>query len=247
MPVEQVKAIERWKAEEVTVRARLRQPGATPREEQVERSGMEVFEAIFAGALPPAPIGDTLDYVPIHVVPGVAVFRGRHYNHVGTMRGGWFMTLLDSAIGCAMHATLPAREGFTTLELKVNMVRSLDEGVPLVRAEGKVIHAGRQVTTAEARIVGPDGMLCAHATTTCVIFDPSAIVARGARACVRPSCRPPTSRSAQHRPSSITGRFDHWFQGRRSSQCPLARPAVAPRCNSIARRIGSSAIDPRRW
>lgn len=173
MKVDQV--VERWKEDEAAVRARLRQPDAACQEQVAGRSGMEIFEAIFAGELPPAPIGDTLDFVPIHMAPGEAVFQGRpqrrHYNPLGTVHGGWFATLLDSAVGCAIHATLPAGKGFTTLELKVNMVRPLNDGVPLVRAEGKVIHAGRQVATAEGRIVGPDGKLYAHATTTCLIFD----------------------------------------------------------------------------
>jgi uncharacterized protein (TIGR00369 family) len=112
------------------------------------------------------------------------VFQGRpqrrHYNPLGTVHGGWFATLLDSAVGCAIHATLPAGKGYTTLELKVNMVRPLNDGVPLVRAEGKVIHAGRQVATAEGRIVGPDGKLYAHATTTCLIFDHPGLAARSA-------------------------------------------------------------------
>lgn len=180
MTIEQV--IERWRADEAKVRARLREPGAAPQEQLAGRSGMEVFEAIFAGELPPAPIGDTLDFVPIHMAPGEAVFQGRpqrrHYNPLGTVHGGWFATLLDSAVGCAIHATLPAGKGYTTLELKVNMVRPLNDGVPLVRAEGKVIHAGRQVATAEGRIVGPDGKLYAHATTTCLIFDHPGLAAR---------------------------------------------------------------------
>lgn len=180
MTIEQV--IERWRADEAKVRARLREPNAAPQEQVAGRSGMEVFEAIFAGELPPAPIGDTLDFVPIHMAPGEAVFQGRpqrrHYNPLGTVHGGWFATLLDSAVGCAIHATLPAGKGYTTLELKVNMVRPLNDGVPLVRAEGKVIHAGRQVATAEGRIVGPDGKLYAHATTTCLIFDHPGLAAR---------------------------------------------------------------------
>ena len=167
--------IARWDAEEQTIRARLSAPGTAPAEQMVRRTGMEIFEAIFAGELPPAPIGDTLDFVPIHMAPGVAVFQGRpqhrHYNPLGTVHGGWFATLLDSAVGCAVHSTLPAGKGFTTLELKVNMVRALSDKVPLVRAEGKVIHVGRQVATAEGRIVGPDGKLYAHASTTCLIFD----------------------------------------------------------------------------
>jgi uncharacterized protein (TIGR00369 family) len=180
MTIEQV--IERWRADEARVRARLREPDAAPPEQVAGRSGMEVFEAIFAGELPPAPIGHTLDFVPIHMAPGEAVFQGRpqrrHYNPLGTVHGGWFATLLDSAVGCAIHATLPAGKGYTTLELKLNMVRPLNDSVPLVRAEGKVIHAGRQVATAEGRIVGPDGKLYAHATTTCLIFDHPSLAGR---------------------------------------------------------------------
>ncbi len=175
MDVDQV--IARWEADEARVRARLSAPDAEPKGQVFGRSGMEMFEAIFAGELPQAPIGDTLDFVPIHMEPGSAVFQGkpqrRHYNPLGTVHGGWFATLLDSAVGCAVHTTLPAGKGFTTLELKVNMVRALNDRVPLVRAEGKVIHVGRQVATAEGRIVGPDGKLYAHATTTCLIFEHS--------------------------------------------------------------------------
>jgi uncharacterized protein (TIGR00369 family) len=70
-----------------------------------------------------------------------------------------------------VHSTLPAGRGYTTLELKLNIVRALTDAVPLVRAEGKVLHVGRQVATAEGRIVGPDGKLYAHATTTCLVFE----------------------------------------------------------------------------
>jgi uncharacterized protein (TIGR00369 family) len=94
------------------------------------------------------------------------------------VHGGWCATLLDSAVGCAVHSTLPAGKGYTTLELKVNMVRPLTDAVPLVRAEGKIIHTGRQVAMAEGRIVGPDGKLYAHATTTCLIFDHPATAPR---------------------------------------------------------------------
>jgi uncharacterized protein (TIGR00369 family) len=168
-----------WRDQETAVRARLLSPGVVPRGQVFEMTGMAVFEAILAGILPPAPIGDSLDFIPIHMEPGVAIFQGkpmlRHYNPLGTVHGGWFCTLLDSAVGCAVHTTLPAGKGYTTLEIKVNILRPLTDAVPLVRAEGKVIHAGRQVATAEGRIVGPDGKIYAHATTTCLIFDqPSA-------------------------------------------------------------------------
>jgi uncharacterized protein (TIGR00369 family) len=165
-----------WESEEQAVRARLRPSDAPPPTKQaLGLSGLEVFEAIFAGELPAPPMGVTLDFVPIRMEPGLAVFQGRpmrrHYNPLGTVHGGWFATLLDSAVGCAVHSTLPAGKGYTTLEIKVNLVRSLTDSVPLVRAEGKVIHTGRQVAMAQGRIVGPDGKLYAHATTTCMVFD----------------------------------------------------------------------------
>lgn len=174
MNVEEIVA--RWRAEEDVVRARLAAMTGTARPDQVDGlTGMQMFEAILAGELPRPPIGDTLDFVPIHIESGLAVFQGRpqlkHYNPLGTVHGGWFATLLDSAMGCAVHSTLPAGKAYTTLELKLNIVRALTDAVPLVRAEGKLVHAGRQVATAEARLVGPDSKLYAHATSTCLIFE----------------------------------------------------------------------------
>ncbi|MBK1685904.1 PaaI family thioesterase [Rubrivivax gelatinosus] len=170
--------IAEWESQERAVRARLRPAGAPPPTMSLAAlSGLQVLEAIFAGDWPPPAMGDTLDFLPIRVEPGLAVFQGRpsprHYNPMGTVHGGWFATLLDSAVGCAVHSTLPAGSAYTTLEIKVNIVRPLTDAVPLVRAEGKVVHTGRQVGTAEGRIVGPDGKLYAHATTTCLIFESS--------------------------------------------------------------------------
>jgi len=165
----------RWQADEERVRAHLAPIGWARPSELASRSGMEVFDAIFAGALPSPPIGATLDFLPVHVEPGVAIFQGkpqpRHYNPLGIVHGGWFATLLDSAVGCAVHSTLPAGKAYTTLELKLNIVRALTDAVPLVRAEGKVVHVGRQVATAEGRLIGHDGKLYAHASTTCLVFD----------------------------------------------------------------------------
>ena len=165
----------RWHEEAAAVRARRSGIGVA-RPEQVEGlSGMQVFEAMMAGRLPAPPIGQTLDFELVQVEPGMAVFQGRpgpaHYNPMGTVHGGWFATLLDSAVGCAVHSTLPAGKAYTTLVLKINIVRALTERVPLVRAEGRVVHGGSQVATAEGRLVGPDGKLYAHASTTCLVFD----------------------------------------------------------------------------
>lgn len=87
-----------------------------------------------------------MDFILVDVEYGRAVFQGRpmerHYNPLGSVHGGWFATLLDSALGCAVHTTLPAGRSYTTLELKVNMLRALNKKIPLVRAEGKVVHVG---------------------------------------------------------------------------------------------------------
>lgn len=176
MHMSHIETLEQWAAEERSVRSRLRTDGQPNSQLRTsELSGMEIFEAIFAGKLATPPMGETLDFVPIQMSPGLAVFQGRpqrrHYNPHGTVHGGWFAALLDSAVACAIHSTLPAGRGYTTLELKVNLVRALTDAVLLVRAEGRVLHVGRQVGTAEGRIVGPDGKLYAHATTTCLIFD----------------------------------------------------------------------------
>lgn len=164
-----------WAEEEQAARAKLAAPGVARMADLAGLSAMQVFDAISEGRLPQPPMGETLDFIPIRIEPGKAVFQGRpnkrHYNPMGTVHGGWFAAMLDSALGCAVHSTLPAGKAYTTLELKVNLVRALTDAVPFVRAEGQLVHAGRQVATSEARIVGPDGKLYAHASTTCLIFD----------------------------------------------------------------------------
>ena len=164
-----------WEAEAAALRQRLARPGVATPEQLAGRTGLQVFEAIFAGDLPPPPIGATLDFLPIEMSPGRAVFQGRpqlgHYNPLGTVHGGWIATLLDSCVGCAVHTRLPAGKGYTTAELKINYVRPLTTRVPLVRAIGSVIHLGTRMATADGRLVGPDGKLYAHASTTCFIFD----------------------------------------------------------------------------
>ena len=175
-----------WRAEERKVRERLARTTGYARAEQLDgRSGLDTLQAIFAGELPSPPMGDTLGFVPIRIERGRAIFQGapdsRYYNPLGTIHGGWFTALLDSAMGCAVHSMLPAAGAYTTLELKVNIVRPLTDAVPLVRAEGILVHGGRQVATAEGRLVGPDSKLYAHATATCLIFDHADIRALASR------------------------------------------------------------------
>ncbi len=164
-----------WEADELRIRARLAPVGVSRPDQVVGKTGQDFFDALFSGELPAIHIGDTLNFLPIEIKNGRAVFQGRpsarHYNPMGTVHGGWFSAMLDSAVGCAVHCTLAAGKAFTTAELKVNIVRPLTDKVALVRAEGQVIHLGKRMATADGRIVGADGKLYAHASTTCFIFD----------------------------------------------------------------------------
>ena len=169
--------LELWLSQEAEVSA-LQRAGAgfgVPTAAQTSgKSGLELMRAILRGELPGAPIAQTLDFMLIEVDEGRAVFQGTpgpaHLNPMGTVHGGWYATLLDSALGCAIHTMMPPDRAYTTAELGINLVRSIGAKVARVRAEGKVIHCGRQLATAEARLYGPDGTLYAHATTTCLVF-----------------------------------------------------------------------------
>ena len=164
-----------WQAEEAERRQRMTTSGIARPDQVSGLTGMQIFEKMFSGELPYPPISETLDFLPIEISLGRAVFQGRpllrHYNPLGTVHGGWIATLLDSCVGCAVHSKLPAGKGYTTVELKVSYVRAVTARVPLVRAIGTVIHSGGRLATADGRLAGPDGKLYAHASTTCLIFD----------------------------------------------------------------------------
>lgn len=171
-------ALQAWLDEEQAIMARLDAgagPGVARPEQVAGRSGLELMQAMLRGELPYPPIARTLDFMLISVEEGRAIFQGRpgpaHLNPMGGVHGGWFATLLDSALGCAVHTSLPPGRGYTTAELSVNLVKGLTPSVPRVRAEGRVLHCGRQLATADARLVGADGTLYAHATTTCLVFE----------------------------------------------------------------------------
>ena len=170
--------LDSWLADEAAVRQRLAGgpgPGVARPDQVMGRSGLELMQAMLAGEVPSAAIASTLDFLLIEVAPGRAVFQGKpgaaHLNPLGTIHGGWFATLLDSALGCAVHTLMPAGRSYTTAELSVNLVKALTPTVQRVRAEARVIHCGRQLATAEGRLVGADGTLYAHATTTCLVFE----------------------------------------------------------------------------
>ena len=171
--------LDAWLVQEQAIRARLNAgpgPGVATPEQIAGKTGLEVMQAMLRGDIPYAAIAKTLDFTILEVEPGRAVFQGSpgptHLNPMGTIHGGWYATLLDSALGCSIHTMMPPGRGYTTAELGVNLVKAINPAkTPRVRAIGTVIHCGRQLATAEARIVGPDGTLYAHATTTCLVFE----------------------------------------------------------------------------
>ena len=136
-------------------------------------SGLELMRAIVAGTLPPAPIQALLGYALVEAEEGRVVFElepgEQHYNPIGSVHGGVTATLLDSAMGAAVHSTLPQGSAYVTLEVKFNLVRAVRRDTGRVRAEGRVIHCGNTVATAEASLRDGEDRLLAHGTSTCLL------------------------------------------------------------------------------
>ena len=137
-------------------------------------SGLEFMQDMLAGRKSMPPVAGVMNYVIHAVEPGRVAFRGapefRHTNPVGGVHGGWYGSLLDSALGCAAMTIVPKGHWYTTLEYKVNITRALPIGTP-IEVVGVVQHAGRStvVATAELRCLDHD-KLYATGSTTCIIL-----------------------------------------------------------------------------
>ncbi len=144
--------------------------------EGLKMSGLEYLRTMQRGELPGPPIMATLGIGITEVEEGRVVFTVEpaeyHYNPIGVVHGGVASTLCDSAMGCAVHSTLPAGVSYTTLELKVSFVRAMTRDTGRVLCEGRTLHVGGRVATAEARITDAAGKLYAHATSTCLVMRP---------------------------------------------------------------------------
>jgi uncharacterized protein (TIGR00369 family) len=149
-------------------------PAAIARE-GVGLTGLEYMRGFASRRWPRPPIASTIEMEGTEFDEGRAVFTFEpaeyHYNPNGTVHGGVAATLLDSAMSCAVHTTLGVGDRYTTLELKVNFVRAITIDTGRVRAEGKVVHRGGTIATAEGRLIAErDGKLLAHGVTTCLIM-----------------------------------------------------------------------------
>ena len=148
--------------------------GVVPTETAKTMSGLQLLTAIMESTLPAPPIQQALDFRLVHVERGYTAFAGNpkfeYYNPIGSVHGGFTAALLDSCMACAVHSTLEVGFSYATIEIKVNYVRAITSDTGEVRAEGRVINAGKRVATAEGRLFDSAGKLYAHGTTTCLIF-----------------------------------------------------------------------------
>jgi uncharacterized protein (TIGR00369 family) len=150
--------------------------GLTTPEQMRGLSGLQFLQAMIDGRLPAPPIAEPLGFRLVEVEPGRAVFEGepgpRLLNPLGSVHGGWALTLIDSATGCSVHTELDAGVGYTTVETKVNFTRAIAPDGGPVRCEGRVLSRGRTIATAEAHLRSADGKLLAHGTSTLIILHP---------------------------------------------------------------------------
>ena len=140
-------------------------------------SGLELLEAMLAGALPGPPIAELMGFSAVLVEEGRVVFASepgpQHFNPIGSVHGGFAATLLDSAMGCAVHSTLPAGTGYSTLDISVRYLRPMGVDTGRVECEGRIVHRGRRTATAEGRLTrASDGALVATGTTSCIVLAP---------------------------------------------------------------------------
>lgn len=148
--------------------------GTIPREDLANYGGLELLQRLIDGQYPAPPIAALLNFSLTEVSEGRAVFRAlpneRHLNPLGGVHGGWAATVLDSALGCAVHTTILKGEAYTTAEFKVNLTRPIMPDTGEVVCEAGVVHRGRTLAVAEARLKDKNGKLLAFGTETCAIF-----------------------------------------------------------------------------
>jgi uncharacterized protein (TIGR00369 family) len=157
-----------------TIQIRDREYGLIDSAVAKSMPGLELLRAIVAGKFPPPPMAGALDYTIRSVEDGRVVFAGvpkfEFYNPLGMVHGGYAATLLDSAMGCAVHTKLAAGQSYSTLEFKINFTRALTVNTGEVEAIGTIVHVGKKTAVAEGKLVDASGKIYATANTTCIIL-----------------------------------------------------------------------------
>lgn len=137
-------------------------------------TGREMLQTMIDRKIPAPPIAQTLNFWIVEVGDGYALFEAEtkpdFLNPLGTVHGGWALTLIDTVTGVAGHTILPAGVGYATVETKANFTRSIKHDTGRVRAEGRVVTRGRQIISAEGRVLDSEGRVLAHGTSTLMVF-----------------------------------------------------------------------------
>jgi uncharacterized protein (TIGR00369 family) len=140
-----------------------------------QMNGLDYLQAISDGAISYPPLLETLDFEPVSIIPGKAVFafdpQEFHYNSIGTVHGGVISAILDTAMGCSLHSLLEAGTGYTTLELKVNFLKAITIKNGKLKAIGNIIHSGSRTALVEATLTDEKDTIYAHGTSTCMILN----------------------------------------------------------------------------
>jgi uncharacterized protein (TIGR00369 family) len=138
-------------------------------------SGIEFLRGMLDATYPAPPVAEVTEIWPIFVEPGRVAFEAmptaRFYNPMGAVHGGWIATLLDTAMGCAVHSILKAGQAFATIEMKTVFVKPVFEKTGNLRCEATLLHAGSRIASSEGKIVDSAGNLIAHGSETCLIMD----------------------------------------------------------------------------
>lgn len=154
------------------------QVGVVPMAIAMQMDGLSFMRGLLLKQLPAPPFAETSDIWPIEIEHGRVVFEAtpstRFLNPLGTVHGGWISTLLDSAMGSAVHSTLKAGHGYTTVDMTISFVRAVLPSSGKLICEGKIIHSGGRIATAEGRVTDAAGNLIAHGTETCLVLKASA-------------------------------------------------------------------------
>lgn len=145
-----------------------------PRDAMRTMTGLALMRAMIDGSLPGAPIAGLMNMQGVAADPGTVTFEGvpgpEHYNPLGIVHGGFAATLLDSCMGCAVHTTLPAGTGYTSIDINITYVRAITTATGPVTATGEVINAGRRVATVRGTLTDAAGKILAHGTSSCLIM-----------------------------------------------------------------------------